>query len=232
MPKVNFQPLPVDRSELIASLKTHIEQSEKSIIDFEHRHYNGTREKAVIYCLRHVIDLAKGCIATAELELVDSLVTLSRACLETLFWARYVTISKEHAQEFVESTLNELKRVARNNMRAGYLRVRGKISDDDKTKEILSLMLNEKIPDRIAIKKAADLGGLERIYTNIYGYISMIAHGRAFGIKTKSENQAEIYASLGVTLGALQGVEMITIDWIVSRKQTSEETLTRILVLY
>src|SRR5687768_14702655 len=109
MPKINFKPVPTDYQELISALKKRIEQSEKYIADFERRHHNGTREKAVIYCLCHAVDLAKGCLATALAELPDSLTTLSRAALETLFWTRYVTMSEENAQEFADSTVNEIK---------------------------------------------------------------------------------------------------------------------------
>lgn len=229
MPEVNFKPLPANYQELISAFKKRIEQSEKFIADFERRHYNGTREKAVIYCLRHAVDLAKGCLATAQAGLPDSLTTLSRALLETLFWARYVALSKENAQEFADSTTNEIKRVSRNNMKAGYLKVYDTETNDDKTNEILGSISKERIPERILIKKAAELGGLERVYTNVYGFISMTAHGRAFDLRTKPESEGEIYASISVALGALQGVEIITADWIMHRKQTPGETLAQIL---
>ena len=229
MPEVNFNPLPPDYQELISAFKKRIEQSEKYIAEFERRHYNRTREKAVIYCLRHAVDLAKGCLASALAELPDSLATLSRASLETLFWARYVTMSKENAEEFANSTINEMKRLSRNNIKAGYLKVYDSTTNDNKTKEILDLMSKENIPDRVAIKKAAELGGLERVYTNIYGFISMVAHGRAFELRTKPDIEGEIYASISAALGALQGVEIITADWIMHRKQTPKETLAQIL---
>jgi len=229
MPEINFKPLPDDYQELIFAFKKRIKQSEKYIADFENRYYNGTREKAVIYCLRHGVDLAKGCLATALAELPDSLTTLSRASLETLFWVRYVTMSKENAQEFADSTINEMKRVSRKNLKAGYAKVYDIKTKDDKTKEILGSPLMKDIPKRISIETAAQLGGLERVYTNVYGFLSMTAHGRAFDLKTKPDNKDEIYASLCAALGALQGTEIITADWIIHRKQTPRETLIEML---
>ena len=229
MPEVNFKPLPSDYQELISAFKKRIEQSEKYIADFEHRHYNGTREKAVIYCLRHAVDLAKGCLSTALAELPDSLTTLSRASLETLFWARYVTMSQENAQEFTDSTTNEMKRVSRKNLNAGYAKVYDVKSNSDKTKEFLASSLMKDIPKRVSIETAAQLGGLERVYTNIYGFISMIAHGRAFDLRTKPNDKDEIYASISAALGALQGTEIIAADWIIHRKQTPREILVQIL---
>lgn len=229
MPEINFKPLPADYQALISAFTKRIEQSEKDAAAFERRHYNGTREKAVVYCLCHAIDLAKGCFAVALAELPDSLTTLSRALLETLFWARYVTISKENAQEFTDSTINEMKRVSRKNLNAGYAKIYGIETNDDKTQEILNTPLMKDIPPRISIETAAKVGGLERVYTNVYGYISMIAHGRAFDLRTKPDNKEELYVSLSMALGALQGVEIITADWIIHRKQTPREILVQIL---
>jgi len=229
MPSINFKPLPADNQELISFLKQHIEQSEKYVIDFEHRHFNGIREIAIIYCLRHAIDLAKGCLTTALAELPDSLTTLSRALLETLFWARYVTLSNENAQEFTDSTINEMKRIARKNLNAGYANVYDIKTNDNKTSELLDSPFMKDIPPRISIESAAKIGGLEHIYTNIYGFISMIAHGRAFNLRTTSESKDEIYASISAALGALQCVEVMTSDWIIDRKQTPKEILFQML---
>lgn len=229
MPSIKFKPLPSDYQELISALRQHIVESEKYAADFEHRHYNGIREKAVIYCLFHAIDLAKGCLYTALEELPDSLTTLSRAILETLFWARYVTLSEETAKEFTDSTINELKRIARKNINAGYARINEKNTNDDRTSEFLNSPLIKDIHKRISIERAAELGGLERVYTNIYGFISMIAHGRAFNLLTELDSSSYIYTSVSVTLGALECIEVITSDWIIHRMQTPRETLTRLL---
>lgn len=229
MPKVFFKPLPEDYQELLSAFKKRIEQNEEYIADFEHHQYSGIAEKAVIYCLRHAIDLAKGCFATAQAKLPDSLTTLSRALLETLIWARYVTMSTEYAQEFADSTVNEMKRVARKNLNAGYAKVSDIKTKDDKTKEILNSTWIKDIPKRISIEKAAELGGLERVYTITYGFISMIAHGRALDLRTEPEDNFEIYSSVSFALGALQGVEIISADWIIHHKQTPRETLVKIL---
>ena len=229
MPSIKFKSLPADYQELISALRQHIAQSEKYVTDFERRHYNGTREKAVIYCLCHAIDLAKGSLATALAELPDSLTTLSRAILETLFWARYVTLSTENAQEFTDGTINEMKRIGRKNINAGYARILDIKTNDDKTSEVLNSPLMKDIPKRVSMEKAAELGGLERVYTNIYGILSMIAHGRAFNLRTKSDNKEELYASVSAALGALECIEVITSDWIIYRKQTSRETLFQLL---
>jgi len=224
-----FRPLPPDYESLISSFNEHITQGERDAKDFEKRHFNGIREKAIVYCLQHGVDLAKGCLATAVQELPDSTTTLSRAIFETLFWARYVAISTENAQEFTNAPFHEMKRTARKNLKAGYARVSHIETREDKTEEILKSDFMKDIPQRISIENAAKAGGLERVYTNIYGFISMTAHGRAINLRTKEEVKTELYSSVSAALGAFQCIELIAFDWISHRKQTEKETLVRIL---
>lgn len=221
--------MPKDYKELLAAFKSRLSQSEKYLIDFELRHYNGAREEAVVYCLRHGIDLAKGCLATALKELPESATTLSRACLETMFWTRYVTMSEENAQEFVTSTVNEMKRISRKNIVAGYAKVYHLETDEDRTKEILESPLLAEIPKRISIETASKAGGLERVYTMVYGPLSMIAHGRAFNLKLHQDRNRELFAAASAAVGALQCTEMISADWIIHRKQTPREILVKML---
>jgi hypothetical protein len=229
MSTLKFKPLPTDLQEVISALRDHISHAEKDLADFEKRHYNGTREKAAIYCLRHAIDLAKGCLVTVNEGLPDSLTTLSRALLESLFWVRYVTLSKENAQHFVDSTINEMKRSARKNLKAGYAKIHHMETGEDKTQEMLDSPLLKGIPKRISIETAAQQGGLERVYTNVYGFISMIAHGKAYDLSSGPAHKDELYAPLSSALGALQCIEIITSDWIRNRKHTPRETLTELL---
>ncbi len=224
-----FKSLPSDYQQLIAAFKQHIAQVERHAADFEKRHYNKVREEAVVYCLRHALDLAKGSLVVAEKELPDSLTTLSRAILETLFWVRYVTLSEANAREFTDSYIHELKRTARKNLAAGYAHVVDTNTKQDRSREILNSEMMKAIPARISIEGAAKAGGLERVYTNIYGFISMIAHGRAFGLQTKSTVKDELFASVSAALGALECIEVIAYDWITHRKRTPQETLTRLL---
>jgi len=224
-----FKPLPPDYEGLIVSFKEHVNQGERDAKDFEKRHFNGIREKAIVYCLQHAVDLAKGCIATAIDKLPDSTTTLSRAILETLFWIRYVAISNENAQEFTNAPFHEMKRTARKNLKAGYARVSGIETREDKTEELLKSDFMKDIPPRISIEGAAKIGGLERVYTNIYGFISMTAHGRAINLRTEEETKSELYSSVSAALGAFQCIEILAFDWIRHRKQTAKEILVRIL---
>ena len=223
-----FKPLPKNLIETITALEDLILQSENDLKEFKNVALLENRDKAIIYCLVHAVDLSKGSLCTVKAELTNSLTTLSRAILETLFWARYVAISNDHAQRFIDSTLNELKRVSRKNINAGYLHVFNTITNEDKSEEFLEI-LRENTSQRTSIETAAKEGGLERVYTTIYGIISMTAHGRAFGLSTKSDEKEELYASICASLGALQSIDVIASDWIKLRVQTPIDILIRIL---
>ncbi|MEX1247100.1 MAG: DUF5677 domain-containing protein [Anaerolineales bacterium] len=214
---------------LISAFKKRIEHCEVHIVNFEKRHDNHKREDALIYCLRHAVDLAKGCLVTADAKLPDSLKTQSRALLETFFWARYVAASEANAQEFIDSTINEMKRVARMNVKAGYATVYDKKTTKEKTKEYLNSPLANDIPNRISIRKTAELGGLGRLYSILYGYMSMISHGRAIGMVSRRDIDRDFYASMSTAIGALQGIEMVAADWVIGRKQTDADILSKML---
>jgi hypothetical protein len=229
MTQIKFKPLPKELPEVILAHKVLINRIEKLLPDFAKRHFNGPREKAVIYCLSHAIDLGKGCLLTVNEELPDSLTTLLRAILDTLFWARYVTLSNENAQEFADSTLNELKRISRKNIHAGYLKVYDTRTNADKTTDFINRKTLNDINRRVSIETIAKLGGLEPVYTVLYGHISMVAHGRAYDLRDNTKIKDDLYVNLCATVGILQCIEAITSDWITFRKQTSLEMISEIL---
>jgi hypothetical protein len=223
--------LPTNLPRVISALKHHIAWGERLAKDFQKRHYNGKREKALVYCHFRGVDLARGSLACVEANLPESLTLLCRALLETLFWARYVTLSKDNAQAFEDASIAELKRTARKNLAAGYARILDTSTRDDRTTEFLGSPTMKGIPKRLRIEDAAKAGGLERLYSSVYGFISMYAHGIAFGLLPDTEIPSQTYASASASLGALECTNLLTYEWIVSRKITDASTLTRLLGL-
>ena len=227
----HLKPLPEDIDGLIAGLKQHISLGEKNIKDFQKRYYNGIQENAVIYCLEHGVDIGKGCLTTSIAKLPDSLTTLSRALVEAFIWSRYVTLSKENAQEFSDGTIQEMARIARKNIKSGYARIVKTSTHEDASENFLNLPQMKSIPQRLRIEDAARASGLERLYTQIYGFISLYAHGKGFGINKESDVTRRLYTSLSTALGTLECINLIASDWIVYRKQTPMEMLNMLIGL-
>ncbi len=220
-----------DVQELKSEFSQHIGRAEQDVEDFQQRRLEGVQENAVTYCLRHAIDLSKGCLLSVDANLPDSSATLGRAILETLFWARYVTLSKENAQEFADSMVNELKRLARKNLKAGLASITDAATDQDRSEEILNSSLLKDVPRGSSIESVAKAGGLGHIYTMIYGFESMIAHGKALGLENTLHSEDRFFSVLSAAFGYFQCVELITLDWMEHRKVTSQELLQRVLGL-
>jgi len=87
----------------------------------------------------------------------------------------------------------------------------------------------KNIPHRKTTEKAAKEANLGRLYTTTYGFVSMFAHGRAYGIRTGSDSSTELYASACVSLGMIQCINLIAEDWIVNRRLAPMSTINRIL---
>jgi hypothetical protein len=224
-----FKPLPSEYSDAVAALKQLTERSEKLCSDFDRRTYNRDREKALLYCYHRALDLAKGCLEISSDELPESLITLTRALIEALIWTRYITLSEENANNFINSPLHEMKRVARKNLVAGYAHIYDRKSNEDRTTEIMDSELMRIIPPRITIEKAAKAAGLERLYTNIYGFMSMSAHGITYGIEIGKDIKTDLYASICTAIGALECIEVISNEWITNRKHVRNEILSHLL---
>ena len=224
-----YKPLPEDLAQVVAALKSHIDLAEKNSKDYAARHFNGIQEEALVYCLEHATDIARACLLVCESKLPRALVILNRALLESLIWCRYVTISRESAQAFSDAAGDELKRTARRNLAAKFARIVDARTGEDKTAEILDSPMLSNIPRRLSLEDAARAGGLIRLYSAIYGFISIYAHGKAFGLSEDSDLDHELYMSLCSVLGALECINMIASDWIIDRTQTNQEILERIL---
>jgi Family of unknown function (DUF5677) len=224
-----FTPLPSEYSDVITALKKLTERGDRLCSDFDKRLYNRDREKALLFCYRRALDLAKGCLEISSKELPESLITLTRALIEALIWARFITLSEENAHNFINSPLNEMKRTMKKNLAAGYAHIFDRNSNEDKTKVIMESEEIKKIPHRLTIEKAARDSGLIRLYTMLYGFMSMSAHGITYGIDIRKDVKTDLYASLCTAVGALECIEAITNEWITNRKHLSDEILSHLL---
>jgi hypothetical protein len=224
-----FVPLPQNYLDAISSLRQHVARGERELADFGRDRKDGIREKTSIFCFRHALDIANGCMQTATARLPDSTTTLVRAMLETLIWSRYVTLSALNAQSFGDGMHQELQRIVRKNVAAGFAHIEHEKTGADMTGELLDKMSKHRIPARLSIQKAADAAGLSRVYTNVYGFMSMVAHGKGCGLRTDADCDQEIYSDVCMAIGVLECIEVITCDWVTHARLTPREFLTRAL---
>lgn len=201
----------------------------QDIREFEKGNYNGMRERALIFCLGWAADLAEGCVLVAEKRLSPPLQILSRGMLETLFRTNWVVQSEKNAKAFNDAMLDELKRIMKKNLEAGYAKIRHKTTGEDKTETILSRIGKESIPKRLSIQEIAKGSHLEKLYTKVFGFESMYAHGTVMGLSSKVNSEIEIFASVSGANAYLKCIDLIARNWIVERKVTPKAALESVL---
>jgi hypothetical protein len=212
----------------IDGLRYEITNARKNASDFAKRHFSGTRENALVFCLQRAADIAKGCDLMGEARLLASLYTLTRGLLESLIWACWIVKSNENAQAFVDAPFNELKRIARKNLATGFARVKDKVTGEDKTEELLGSDWSKGIPSRLRIEEVAKSAALERIYTQLYGPLSMQAHGSVFEFELSSPEE-ELLAVMALANVLMECINMVVKNWIVNRKRTSVTRIYAVL---
>jgi len=226
---ISFEKAPEDLAGVTAALQEEIDQAEHLVKDLTGRQFNGKREKALVYCLRHALELAKASLLCVTSSLPNALALLSRALLESLFWTRYLSLSDENAEAFEQSAHEDLKRIARKNLRAGFARIVDENTHDDKTNEFLKSDPMNVIQRRLRIEEVAEAGGLGRLYSMLYGFDSIYSHGTAFGLDEDADAGPQLYTSALSSLGYLQCINLMSTDWIKQRTVTPSSTISQSL---
>ena len=213
----------------IDGLRYGIASARENSKDFAKRHFNETRENALVFCLKRAADTAEGCDLVGEAELLGPLYTLTRSLLESLIWVCWIAKSDDNAQVFAEAARNELRRIARKNLSTGAARATAWVTGEDKTNELLDSDWFEGTPARLRIEELAKACGLQIIYTQFYGPLSMYAHGSVFGLESPSAD-AELLAVMAMANVLLECINLVVERWIVKRRHTSPREVYDILV--
>ena len=212
-------------------LRYEIRVANKNIADFSKRHFNSTRENALVFCLQRAVELAQGCDRTAEARLLAPVYVLTGGLFESLVWVCWITFSNENAKAFIKATDNELKRVARKSLTNGHAKVRDKVTREDKTQELLKSAWAKDIERRIKIEEAAKVVGLEKLYIRVYSFLSMHAHGTTFGLTLRGNVDEKLTSVLALANVLMACINLVVKNWIVARKQTAASDIYDILKL-
>lgn len=211
----------------LEGLEYEIRVSKSRLPDYSNRHFNTQRENALIYCLRRAVELSEGCVICAKANLLAPLYVLTRGLLESLIWVCWITKSNENAQTFIEATKNELKRIVRKNLETGHGRVVDTATDKDKTRELLNSDWVKDIHPRLKIEGAAKDVGLSKLYTQMYGFMSIFAHG--IMLETNADMKDDMVGILAVANALTECINLVVKNWITDRKQTPVKDIYAIL---
>jgi hypothetical protein len=217
----------VKTPNLIADFRNKIDSAKENMGTFGE--IQDVRSQALIYCLTRAIDLAEGCILVASAERAVSLNTLTRSLLENLMMTSWVALSEENATSFNEAAINELKRITRKNLRQGYATVRDKNTGEERTQEILESPIMKGIPARQRIEDVAEAAGLKLVYNQVYGFLSMHAHGNTKALSIDVDIEQEISASLQAAIVCFNCSHLIVGNWVRQRQNIPSNDIIEML---
>lgn len=125
------------------------------------------------------IEYAKGALALSREDLPAAMATLERAVLEQVIAIRWATLSPDNALRLKDAALEEMARLVRNLIAGPHGRIVRRSTGEDATAEFQAqaAMVHARRPPRFDIM--AREAGLERLYAQLYGMLSLIAHGNA-----------------------------------------------------
>ncbi len=221
-----------ETKRVIWSLACQVVLAQSNATDFSKRHFNGIREKALLFFLNRAIDLSDGCARLAVQGLSTSLTTLSRSLLETLFWERWVIISDDNAKRFGEDAKNEALGLVKIYLERGHGVVVDKRTGKNANKAILKSPKMKNIPKLPSLEDVAKETGLTRIYNVGYRILSMPVHGKTLGLFETMSTEEEVLASVSVASSSLECINLVAKNWIVSRQITQADDINRILDPY
>lgn len=211
----------------LEGLEYEIQVAKNRLPDYANRHSNTDRENALLYCLKRAIELSEGCKTCTKENLLTPQYLLTRGLLECLLWVCWIAKSQENAQAFVDAPRNELKRLAKKNLKEGHGRVVDKITSEDKTEELLNSDWSKDIRPLLKIEGIAKDVGLGKLYTQMYGFLSIFAHG--IMLETNPNVKDEMGTMLSTASIFMECINLVVKDWIVDQKQTPLKAIYAIL---
>jgi len=198
--------------------------------EYKQRNENGIREKGILCCLRRAVQLTAGMIVLSENQLEDSMSVLHRALFESLIWCYWVVQSEENANYFDTHASNEMARIAKRNVENKYAGVYKKSDNTEITsKEYEAIFSRHKKPVIKKLKDMADEIGLGRLYTMVYGFMSLEVHPSNLFYDRVFPDWNGIYSSLSGNIGFLHCIQLINTDWFMTRKQTPVFEIRKII---
>jgi len=217
-----------DLQNELDGIEHEIKIAKDRLPDYTKRQFiNTQREKSLLYCLGRAAELAEGCILCARTKLLAPQYLLTRGLFESLIWVCWITKSDENAQAFNDATKNELKRLARKELNKGYGRVINTTTHKDVTEELLNSDWSKDILSRLKIEDAATDAGLEKLYTEMYGFMSIPAHG--IMLDTNSSLEEDMTAILAVANVLMESINLVAKNWVDNRNQTPIQDIYSIL---
>jgi Family of unknown function (DUF5677) len=172
------------------------------------------------YFIGRSIQIGEACFRVSDLQM--PLFALGRVLCEDFFLLYWTSLSEANAEEYRKSTLSEMAKMLRFNLRNKHARVRETASKKDATEEFLP-KISEHIMTKKTITDIADESGLGKVFDIVYRYFCLEVHGNTFGLD-ETESDMDGIAVAASAVNALLRVILLVVDN-KDRIVTAEEVL-------
>jgi hypothetical protein len=174
---------------------------------------------------------ATGCVILARANLSVPLGVVVRSLFESMISTFWASLSDENTRRAIDSEVAELMRIMRNNLRDGRAQIVHKETGKIETATILDHpeLKNAKSPKKLS--DMATEAGLRSIYDQLYGFLSMLAHGTSTEIIANSQlkEKPPVYEHMSLVRGCLKSIHLIAVNRIREGKLTPLVELENLL---
>ncbi len=202
----------------ISGLRSEIDDTDEGAQFFLHR-------------LMFACESATGCVLLAKTNLSVPLGTVARSLFEAVISTCWASLSDENAKYAADSEMPEMLRIMRLNLTKGRAEIVHDETGAIETNAVLNhpFMKEARRPKQLATM--ADEAGLRSVYDQLYGMLSMQAHGSAVKMiaKTQMEGNRPVYEYMSLVRGCVKCVHLIAVNRIRGKKQTPKSELESIL---
>ncbi|MGA2111789.1 MAG: DUF5677 domain-containing protein [Anaerolineales bacterium] len=229
MPANNIiDPLPEQILGVLKSLDLDIVTAEIHCKSVHRKDPLKIQDEAILCCLEHGGDVAAGLVVAVKQRLSRSSFILTGALMETLFWSRYVALSEEKAQVFLEAAENEMRRNMRCLLKEEYAPLVEK-DGNDRTAEYKDHQSFADIPRGPSVEDVARDGGLHQYYRDFYPTFSFYVHRKTLPGSERADPEHEMYISATTAHSLFMGINFIAYEWTEFRRQADQSALDRLL---
>jgi hypothetical protein len=172
-----------------------------------------------------------GCVFLGRSRLAAPLGTVGRSLFESVISTFWASLSDDNAQHVIDSETRELMRIMKNSLLWGRAQIVDNETGNIETGRVLN---HPKLKEARRPKRFDDMAkeaGIKNIYDQLYGFLSMFAHGTATDIVAQSalERKPPIYELMSLSRGCLRSIHLIVANRVPDGKKTPRTALEKIL---
>jgi hypothetical protein len=184
-----------------------------------------------LYWLMSASESASGCVLLGKAHLGVPLGVVARSLFEAVISTYWASLSDENAKYAKESEMADMLRIMKLNLEKGRAQIVHKETGKIETDALLKHPLMKEARSSKRLADMATEAGMRNVYDQLYGLLSMRAHGSAVQMiaALQLEGKPPVYEDVSLVRGCLKCIHVIAVNRIREKKQTPRSDLESIL---